>query len=231
MLYSNNVVPLIQNFNNMQIKLLRYIPLLAVLMMMGCSKDNNTDDAIFPYMEMYVRFVSPTGTNILDSLDIIGNDVIRRTKDDEIIVRGVSKWWGNPVDTLIQAWQRIPKDYYWQNSEDSPMTEGTVLRFAWADDLYLKEEQRPYRLENEYIINLQSPMIFKNDDIHTIKWYVNVKGNTGDAYRCEVDGREYPIDKDPVYSYRERHYKDPKGKLAKDFWHYLVAQITIEVKE
>ena len=74
-------------------------------------------------------------------------------------------------------------------------------------------------------------MIFKNDDIHTIKWYVNVKGNTGDAYRGEVDGREYPIDKDPVYSYRERHYKDPKGKLAKDFWHYLVAQITIEVKE
>lgn len=185
----------------MQVKLMRLLLLLAVAIMTGCSKDEGEDDQVYiPTYGFYIRFLSPSGTNILDSLDVCaGSKYEVVTSDEDIVLTCISSWKGQPVNKLGQTWWKIPENYNWK-VDGGVLPAGTVLHFGWGDNFY-HTHYRPDYIEMEYLITLISPKIFKDNEGHTIKWFVKVLGNRYDAYKCEVEGKEYSLADDPIYNY------------------------------
>ena len=79
----------------------------------------------------------------------------------------------------------------------------------WSDMKTMLTENRPHEYEEVYKIQLNSPVIFADDDVHTIDWFVKVSGRGfQDAYKCEVDREEIPLGDDPYYkkkTTKDRH--------------------------
>ena len=230
----NKVLSFIE-YNDMQVKILRLLPLLAALMMTGCSSDEGEDDQVsIPTYDFYIRFLSPSGTNILDSLDVCAGQELHVTAGDEdIILTCISSWKEQPVNKLGLAWWTIPKNYHWHNQEEV-LPEGTVLDFHWADNLY-HSRYRPNYLEVEYLITLISPKIFKDNEGHTIKWFVKILGNRYDAYKCEVEGKNYSLVDDPIYNYWSPSWKPelfaPFTESESSRIHFIGGVITINVEK
>lgn len=219
----------------MQVKLFRLLPLLAVLILTGCSKDEGEEDQIsIPTYDFYIRFLSPSGTNILDSLDVCaGQEVSVVTNDEDIILTCISSWKGQPVNKLGQYWWKIPENYQLKFQEGF-LPAGTVLHFGWGDNLY-HTRYRPNYLEVEYLITLISPRIFKDNEGHTIKWFVKILGNRYDAYKCEVEGKEYSLADDPIYNYWSPFWKPelfaPFTESESSRIHFIGGVITINVEK
>ena len=202
----------------------------------GCSDDGGEtgDQIAIPTYDFYIRFLSPSGTNILDSLNVCGDAVVRQFSDDELELRCVSSWKNRPVRKLYQSWWRIPEGEADRPFGD-PLPQGTVAVFEWGDQLYF-DADRPERLDVEYLITLRSRMIFGDDAQHTIKWYAKVLRNIYDAYKCEVDGEPYSLADDPVYNYWSPFWKTELAhptlvESGSGYIHSIGAVITINVKK
>ena len=89
---------------------------------------------------------------------------------------------------------------------------GTLLWIQWADFLVAEPDDpdwpRQENYDDVYTFSIKSQKIFGNDEEHTIKWFVHIKGNRFDAYRCEVDGEEFDFKSDRLY--REYYNDDYK---------------------
>ncbi len=216
----------------MQIKSVFCLGLLAIICFASCSKEESSEYLAAPEHELFIRFVSPTGTNILDSLGI-GGELYSQADLKDIQVKCITTWNDAEMNILHFAWRTIPKDYHWKGYgyDDGKaglgiLTEGTALYISWGDLRLITDDSRPKNYETSYVITLKSLKVFGSDETHTIKWDVRVTGKSWDAYRCEVDGKEYSVVGDAVYDFWSLYYGD---ELPSSRRHLLEAQVTIRI--
>jgi len=180
---------------NIIIKLLLAIMLLPTIV--SCDKDNNGSDAMHvDSFNIIVRFESPIGTNILDSLGVQPmNNCIKDYKLDDLTIN-----WKNKENNLNHHWS-MPS-LAWSKTEDWFASKnpnfsfkgiGTILDMGLTD-INVSDSDYP-KADEEYTITLKSNKIFGNDSTHTIKYYIHINGGGSgyDAKKCEVDGQNYPI--------------------------------------
>ncbi len=181
--------------SNIILKLLLATMLLPTIA--SCDKENNGSDAVnVDGFEILVRFESPIGTNILDSLGVQHmNNSISDYKLDDLVVN-----WRNKENNLNYHWSKPELAWFktedWAGSSNPNFSFkgiGTVLDMTLTD-INISDRDSP-KADEEYTITLKSKKIFGNDDPHTIKYYVHINGG-GCGYaakKCEVDGKTYPI--------------------------------------
>lgn len=187
-----------KNYNmkvNIIIRLLLAIILLPTIA--ACDKDNNGSDAMHvDGFDILVRFESPIGTNILDSLNVQPTKEVTYNKLDDLYVN-----WKNKNDNFSSSswyeprlyWRHFPDSAYSHNPNFSYKGMGTILEMRLIDR-NVSDSDYP-KADEVYSITLKSKKIFGNDSPHTIKYYVHINGG-GCGYvakKCEVDGKDYPI--------------------------------------
>ena len=188
----------------MQKKKHRILSRLAILLVVlvlfpllqSCDDNVYKEDSL-PVVSFTVclRFVSDTGTNILDSLNV---------KKQECFVLGSS-----PLEDLTFEWQNKNNDlkpnwakpdfciceYPFANSEYMAARNGTVIQALLTDISITDEGPGKNKVrDEEYTIYISSKKIFGNDTKHTIKYYVHIPRRAKyEAYKCEIAGKECPI--------------------------------------
>lgn len=169
---------------------------LIVTAFVACN--NYTENGVTPsYNVTYLRFVSPSGTNVLDSLNVLEEGIKIQELDPKLITiigRRISD--GKAVDLhkeLFHASKQAGSEFE---------REETLIKLEWNDFNIWDVEKRDNQYEEIYEIHLQSSQIFCDNATHHLKWYVNVLGREHNAYKCEVDGQEVSLDNDPLYNLR-----------------------------
>ena len=180
---------------NIIIKQLLVIMLLLTIA--SCDKDNNGSDAMHvDNFEIIVKFESPIGTNILDSLGVQHmNNSIRGYNLGDLNINWKNKennlnyHWSEPY----LAWVKTEDWFDSKNPNFSFKGIGTVLYMSLTD-FNVSDSDYP-KADEEYTITLTNKKIFGNDSPHTIKYYVHINGGGCgyDTKKCEVDGKDYPI--------------------------------------
>jgi len=184
----------------------------------SCGKENGNggeDQALMMTPEMLVKFVSATGNNMADGLGIFGNDTndcfSEITADDDLMKisctresDGKEVWAGEKfMQGEIVSLQIFNSFWYRPAAGHSCENEGILLQLGWADfvasDVYWDHWDRPEYYDESYTFRLWSPRLFGSDEPHTIKWFVHIIRNHYEAYRCEVDGVEFPFTDSPSY--------------------------------
>ena len=164
--------------------------------LISCSSEEVGEDNASPAIgTSYVRFVSPTGKNILDSLNVL-NPYERKTVDfdsDLMDITVIRKSDNEPL------WLRKNLFYACEQTGTEFEQDETVVELYWTDFMVMNIEKRPLNYNDVYEVQMKSPKIFGNNNVHTIKWYISVTGRAHDAYKCEVDGQEVPLTDDPFY--------------------------------
>ena len=178
---------------NIIIKLLLAIMLLPTIV--ACDKENNGNDAMHvDSFTILVKFESPIGTNMLDSLNI------QPTMGESYHLEGLNLNWKNKENNLNQHWSKPSLAWFkteeWFGSNNPNFSFkglGTVLKIGLCD-INISDSDFP-KADEEYTITLNSKKIFGNDSTHTIKYYVHINGGGSgyDTKKCEVDGKDYPI--------------------------------------
>lgn len=156
---------------------------IIVGMVFGCDK--YIEDSPAPNTcGLYIKFVSPSGTDILDSLYgeavdypyyISSNDFSAQCyKNDafyeNIINVTINDYTANHVSTI----------------GDGKIMSGKILCLGWLE--WLKNES----LNMTYTIKMQSMKIYGDEETHDIKLYLHVKDrNNINVYKIEVDGNEH----------------------------------------
>lgn len=180
---------------NKIIKLLFAIMLLPILT--ACEKNTGGSDAVFiANFNFKVKFESPIGTNVLDSLQIQpmqDNDYDNHLDDLTVVYSNKNndlKHWGDLdlryCDT--EGWGGL-------NPNFSFVGVGTVLHIGFVDiSIYDTPNHKYPKRDEEYTVSLTSKKIYGDEKIHTIKFYVHIKGKAVyHTYKCEVDGKEQQI--------------------------------------
>lgn len=187
----------------MQVKFKILFIMLTMLSLIACSSNEDSVGVTPSRNETYLRFVSPSGTNILDSLHVMGeNDKIVEMSSDLISVRGKCASDGSDLEFINELY------YGSKRAGDEFEREEALVRVRWYDFKIWDIEDRPNKYNEIYTVTMTSPKLFGNNESHTLAWYVKVVGRTHDAYKCEVDGQEVSLDNDPFYNkytYEGRH--------------------------
>ena len=182
--------------------------MFAAILLTGCSDNNEGEDSMdIPPGYMYVRFVSPVGTNVLDSLGVtdLENPTYTPVPDEGILSVEVFK---------ENSGISIKKGYYAEYRVESPTrdigniigadTPETLLYVHWTDsDL---SEPSTYDYDDAYIVKLKSQAIFQDNEDHFVKWFVHIyKGKRYYyVYKCEVDGVDHPLEDDVIWQYKDK---------------------------
>lgn len=175
--------------------------LLAIILLptiASCDKDNGGNAAICiaPFQFM-IKFESPIGTNILDSLHVSPTDEIRGNQLDDLTFKWTNKnndlnpGWSIPY----LGWTKTTEEWGGFNPYFSFKGVGTILHVKITDISIWDSPNNKYpKRDEEYTITLTSKKIFGNEIPHTIKFYVHIKGKVVyDTYKCEVDGVEQQL--------------------------------------
>ena len=174
------------------------------LMMAGCSSSENGGENGGEYMTpsfnyTYIRFVSPSGTNILDSLAVMETKKFRIETDDKLItISGIANIDNKPLKMETYWWYISPSTDFCPEEAEWPRDE-TLLQLYWVDFNTWDIEKRPYEYTEIYKIDMRSPVLFGDEETHTLRWYVNIVGRRYDAFKCEVDGQEVSLEDDILY--------------------------------
>ena len=191
----------------MKIKILSFM--VSLLALFACDTETPEDSPTPLVGDVYIRFVSPTGTNVLDSLAILDEDLLFSEINPDTLSITVSRESDGVTLTrdaiTDKRWVRVGENKF----ETFFHEEETLVKFTWSDMKTMLTENRPHEYEEVYKIQLNSPVIFADDDVHTIDWFVKVSGRGfQDAYKCEVDREEIPLGDDPYYkkkTTKDRH--------------------------
>ena len=183
-----------------------FISLLAATFLLqlvaGCS--GYWEDSLPPRVEAtYIRFVSPSGTNVFDSLCIstdsafcvgakagqIGVELIRQS--DGARLYASSEWFKDT--TYVRA--ALGRDE-------------TVLRLTWCDFNGITPDDY---FNDVYEIRLTSPLAFRSDETHVVKWRFRIEGGKETVEGCTVDDEPVRYEDDPFY--RRNKSDEPMGAL------------------
>ncbi len=164
----------------------------------ACDKDNGGNDAIaIAPFDFMIKFESPMGTNILDSLQIQPTNEKEGNQLGDLTFK-----WTNKNNDLNQhwstpnlAWSKTTADWGGFNPYFSFKGVGTILEVKITDISIWSTSNGKYpKRDEEYTITLTSKKIFGNENPHTIKFYIHIKSKAVyDTYKCEVDGVEQPL--------------------------------------
>jgi hypothetical protein len=127
---------------------------------------------------------------------------VTMTGADLIIVNGIRESDGKLLDMTNRFLRTSP---LWGEGFSE---EETIVQLNWGDFYNGNSEV--------YNIHLQSPLVFGNNETHTLKWYIRGSGNSYNAYKCEFDGMEIALENDPIYI-----------KSSRGDYHAVKALITI----
>lgn len=188
----------------MQKKKHRILSRLAILLvvlvlfpLLPSCDDNVYNEDSLPVVPFTVclRFVSDSGTNILDSLNVKkpGYFALGSSPLEDFTFE-----WQNKNNDLNPNWAR-PQFYIYEypctDTEYLAARNGTILE-AQFTDISIREvgPGKNKVRDEEYTIFISSKKIFGNDTKHTIKYYVHITRRAKyEAYKCEIDGKECPI--------------------------------------
>jgi hypothetical protein len=183
----------------MQIKIKILFTTLIMSLFFACSNDNEGDSVTPAYHQTYLRFVSPSGTNVLDSLHLLENGLTKKVIDDDLFSVSINRSSdGQSMDSHMSKYLFLASprtDTIFKKDE-------TLVRLDWNDFNIWDLEKRPQIYHEIYKISMRSPKIFGNKEQHSMNWYANVVGRTYDAYKCELDGQEISLENDPFYNKR-----------------------------
>ena len=187
----------------MQIKF-RFLFILLASLFIACGDEVGPLGDNEPlYNHTYLRFVSPTGTNVLDSLSIMSPEKwVMELGTDLMSISGIRASDG-------QTLELTPELFYGSKRAGDEFDEKGPLVHVWWYDFYFCKEKRPKKYHETYTVTMTSPKVFGDGVSHTLTWYVKVSGRAVDAYKCEVDGHEVSLANDPLYimdSYEGRHF-------------------------
>lgn len=200
--------------------------LLLLFVFGGCEGNSYIEDSSYAYFNMYVRFESPAGSNIADDLKLI----------DSVLVwpKGAREDGAGIIDTLLVMregdgaladenpsnglgvasclWINFnsPLSYRYLDTDKNrkSIEAGTVLDISWVD-------LKPQKENDVYTVSIKSPLLFGDDEPHTIRWFVNIVGGYSCyAYRCEVDGKEFDFMDDSHRLYNLPHDKRQIGGIV-----------------
>ena len=177
--------------------------LLAIMVLpiiSACSKDEGGGDAMHvDTFELYVKFETPTGANLIDSSKLIQFNNSQSVNNNTDII---DLDWNNKENNLENNSWKKPSLYWLKTTDDfgsfnpnfSFKNVGTVLRIQLCDIRVSRSNF--HECDDIYDINIRSKAIFGNDNPHTIRYYVHIKGKACGYYatKCEVDGKDYPLE-------------------------------------
>ena len=191
----------------MQIKIKILFTTLIISLFLACSNDNETDSVTPAFHQTYLRFVSPSGTNVLDSLHLLENGLTMKEIDDDLFSVSINR----NSDSQSVDNREMRKYLFWASPQTDTnfKKEETLVQLDWCDFNIWDMEKHPQNYHEIYKIIMRSPKIFGNKELHSINWYVNVSGRAYDAYKCELDGQEISLENDPFYNsqvYDGRHF-------------------------
>ena len=178
-------------------KLLVYMFLLLPFLVSSCESEGNENSLPPADNVTYIRFVSPSGTNVLDSLNVLeGNGDMCEINPEHITFAEHHTQASKPCD-FRQYYLRTSKQMNYFAKEE------TIAELHWVDfDVRRAKAGSTFT----YSIEMSGRNIFGDDNVHTLKWYLNVyDGGTFDAYKCEVDGKETDLSRDPFYTNQTSH--------------------------
>jgi hypothetical protein len=140
-------------------------------------------------INFFVRFVSPSGTNVLDSLNVLDGSDMVKIKDSQIIDASAYRASnGKDYDSFTNMFIRDNNDYFNYGTDETFFYE-SFTEFTHA------------KMAADYcVLQMKSNKLFGNDNVHTIKlYYTMLVDSVFTAYKCEVDGEVYPMWNDPLY--------------------------------
>ena len=179
---------------------------MVSILFTGCKDDNGQEDyAYFDQFMVYVKFVSPTDTNVVDSLAFLKNTEYQEPFDPEtdgvIKVSCVRDSDGKKLQFWEPYWTHfflIERDL----GHDNDLKDGTLMRLFWSDNWISSPENAPSETyDQSYTISFRSKEIFGEEEPHTIKWYVHVNKNRFNTYKIEIDGEDYPYKETPRFQH------------------------------
>lgn len=198
----------------MQMKTKILFSLLVASSLFSCGEEGNeSGDGINPFVnQTYIRFVSPVGTNVIDSLGVLNMKerlYVLLEDTDLLTITGTRMSDGQPLEFNANHW-------LWASEKNDPLLKRTetLARLEWLDFNAYYPERHPYEYDEIYEINLSSPELFGKDVTHTLRWYAKVKGKVLNAYKCELDGKEVSLDDDPFYNYTSPYWTMVKNKFV-----------------
>ncbi|MCR5312238.1 MAG: hypothetical protein K6E54_01070 [Bacteroidaceae bacterium] len=173
-----------------------FIVSLLASLCYSCDKSDDVQQTNLSPFEAYVRFLSPLGNNIADSLnlcvgetcDLTGGvnenmyvDVIRESDEKRLVESIYDKVEWGKVDV-----EHSPANIFPILGQGKVNTILGIRYFdshVWADNA--KESDDVYR------INMTSRLLFGDSEIHALRLYVHIYG-CGDfkIYKCEFDGMD-----------------------------------------
>ena len=171
-------------------QIIRFIcVVLAVFSFVGCEFYGG--DCPPPAIHsVYLRLVSPSGNNILDSLGIYKDGPISIDEKGLFCVDAIRTSDNKPP-------LRITKDLICASIQAGTeySKEESIIGLFWGDfDAHEGKET--------YEIQLQSPKIFGDNRVRNISWFVRVSSrNLVDVYKCIIDGQEVSLD-NKIMTYR-----------------------------
>lgn len=186
----------------MQKKLKKIICISFIIpLLFSCNSDNEEETAV-PSCHTFVRFVSTSGTNVLDSLKVLPkNEGIQvDSATSRLMTINVNRSSDNSSLELIgKHWLFTSKE-----SDVNLPKDETLLSLEWHDFKATDTENRVKRYDEVYEAKMKSPKIFGDNQTHTLRWYAHISGKTFDAYKCEVDDKEVELANDPFYKQQTR---------------------------
>ncbi|MBQ4483518.1 MAG: hypothetical protein II934_00735 [Prevotella sp.] len=176
-----------------------FVALAFSFFLSSCNDVEDKDEAFFYHFDTFVKFESPVGTNAVDSLslvkleehEILSYKPYDSQNDEVVLARCVRESDGFVIE--IDKYN----SYWWWFAENKELPiavsgQGTFLSLRWLDpNIFVPENAPKEEYDEAYTVYLKSPKIFGDDEERTIKWYVHVRRNKYNTYKCEVNGEEY----------------------------------------
>lgn len=187
--------------------------LCVVSLLISCTKNNEERDqyVVVPF-HMFVEFEGINGTNLLDSLHIIGDKSLHIIDGDSVEARPVvaadsleinSYKLSNNKILDVYSIQWIRGKASWSDKDRLHIDYGkmgTLLDMRFSDfSIWGSEAKNDF--DESYLVTFKSRKIFGNDKIHTVKWYIHKYGkNEYKICRCDIDGVQVSVSDISIYN-------------------------------
>jgi hypothetical protein len=175
-----------------------YIVFLLTSLCCSCDKSDDVQQIVISPFRTYIRFLSPLGNNIADSLNLYGRESceltgevndnmfvdVFRESDERRLVDGVY----NKIGWCKSDLDHSPANYFPNLGYGK---ENTILVINYLDNHVWQDNDKIKDFDDVYRINMSSRLLFGDSEIHVLRMFVHIY-SCGDfkIYKCEYDGTD-----------------------------------------